>query len=65
MTQLNPMYAMSNIAMNKSGNDKLIMVSTGLFLGLGALMLVKEIKDLIRDKDTHGHFRDNDHSKSR
>lgn len=43
------MYAMSNIALNKNGNDRLVMISTGLFLGLGALMLVKELKDLLRD----------------
>jgi hypothetical protein len=43
------MYAMSNIALNKNGNDRLVMISTGLFLGLGALMLVKELKDLLKD----------------
>ncbi|HEX4610529.1 MAG TPA: hypothetical protein VH092_20235, partial [Urbifossiella sp.] len=62
---INPLYAMSSIA-SKNGNEKLMSFATYLFVGLGAVMLVKELKGIMgNDKQTRCFDRDEVSRRSR
>ena len=62
---INPLYAMSNIA-SKGGNDRLVTIATLIFAGVGATMLLKDLKELIRgDSRTRCFDRDEVSRRSR
>ena len=57
----NPLYAAShaqNLA-ERAKNDKLAMAFTVMSVSLVGMMLLKEARELFRDKDPRGHFGDN------
>ena len=56
----NPLHTASHVQgmANRAQNDKAAMAMTVISVALLGMMLIKEARELFRDRDPRGHFRD-------